>query len=150
MLRSVSNSLSNTANIQATQAALGIGTISSVSRNINFNSANTDTAFPIILPAGFTRYRVEAVRITGASVSLTTATCGVFTAVAAGGTAVVPSGTAITVSVATESTNNNAQALTVSNNSTMTFNNSVLYFRVQTAQGSAATGNVTITIQPLS
>jgi len=119
---------------------------------VNFNSANTDNAINITLPTGFTRYLVSAARIAGASASLTTATCGVFTATGAGGTAVVTSATAITVSTASEGTNNNAQILTVNNANTQSYLLSsvpTLYFRVQNAQGSAATANVVLVIIPL-
>ncbi len=118
---------------------------------VNFNSANTDNAITIpTLPSGYTRYQIEGCRISGASASITTATCGLFTATAAGGTAIVTSATAITVSTASESTNNNMQSLTINNSTTMSFTNATLQFRVQTAQGSAATANVTLSIRPVS
>lgn len=116
---------------------------------VNFNSANTDNAIALSLPSGFTRYLVTGCRICAASASLTTATCGLFTAAAAGGTAIVTGATAITVSTASESTNNNAQSLTIQQSSTATYLLSsipTLYFRVQTAQGSAATASVVLTI----
>lgn len=119
-------------------------------KNVNFNSANTDTPIVIRLPAGITRYKAPTIRISGASATITTATCGVFTAAAAGGTAVITNPTTITVSSATESSNNNMQNITPTNNDTMSYNNTTLYFRVITAQGSAATANVTIIIEPLS
>lgn len=117
---------------------------------VNFNSANTDNAITITLPTGFTRYRMNSLIISGASASLTTATFGLFTAAAAGGTAIVASGTAITVNTASESTNNNSQLANGANAGTMSFTETTLYFRVQTAQGSAATASVTLFIQPLS
>lgn len=118
---------------------------------VNFNSTNTDNVITIpALPSGYTRYQVDSCRISGASASITTATCGLFTATAAGGTAIVTSATAITVSTASESTNNNMQSLTINNTGTMSFTNATLQFRVQTAQGSAATANVTLYIKPVS
>ncbi len=42
------------------------------------------------------------------------------------------------------------QSLTINNGGTMSFNNATLYFRVQTAEGSAATGTVTVTYGPAS
>lgn len=118
---------------------------------VNFNSANTDNAVAITLPSGFTRFVINAVTINHASGTLTTATCGVFTAAAAGGIAIVTSGSAITVSTASEETNNNVQALTVNNQNTLNYKLTdvpTLYFRVQNAQGSAATGDVSIRIVP--
>lgn len=129
-----------------------VGNVAIVSASINFNSANTDNAIALSLPTGFTRFLVSAVRISGASASITTATCGLFTATGAGGTAIVTSASAITVNTASEGTNNNSQALTVNNANTQSYLLSSvpsLYFRVQTAQGSAATANVQIIIAML-
>ena len=117
---------------------------------VNFNSGNTDNAVTITLQSGFTRYRIDAIRISGASHDLSTATCGVFTATGGGGTAIVTSGTTITLTATTESTNQNMQSLTVNNQNTMSFTNATLQFRVQTAEGAAATANVTFLIQPMS
>lgn len=112
---------------------------------VNFNSANTDTPFTISLPTGFTRYVISTVRISGASASLSTATFGVFTAPAGGGVAIVSSGATITITTASENTNNNAlSAVGINNGATQSYNGSTVYFRVVNAQGSAATGNVTI------
>ena len=116
---------------------------------INFNSANTDNAIAIALPTGFTTYLIDKIYITGASGTLTTATCGVFTAAAGGGTAIVTSATAITVNTASANTNNNTQSLTVNNANTLAYNLATIYFRVQSAEGSAATANVVIHIIPL-
>lgn len=116
---------------------------------VNFNSTNTDTAITITLPTGYTRYRVSTVFIHGASASISTATFGLFTATGGGGTAIL-TGQTITVTTAAEGTNNNMQSTGTTNASTQSFNNVTLYFRVQTAQGSAATGSVGISILPLS
>ncbi len=118
---------------------------------VNFNSGNTDNAITIpALPTGYTRYKIIDCVITGASQTLTTATCGLFTTTGAGGTAIVTSATAITVATATESTNNNMQSLTINNTATLSYTNATLQFRVQTAQGAAATANVTLFIRPVS
>ena len=125
------------------------GTFISAVQNINFNSTNTDNAIPINLPAGFTRYRIESILLSGASASLSTATCGVFTATGAGGTAVVTSATAITVTQTAGDTVNNMQSFTINNQNTVAWIDTVLYFRVQTPQGSSATGTVSIRYTPL-
>jgi hypothetical protein len=118
---------------------------------VNFNSANTDNAITITLPPGFTRYRINALIISGASASLAGATFGVFTATGGGGTAILAAGATTTVSTASESTNNNSQQITLTiTNTTMSFNNAILYFRVGTAVGSAATATVGFWIVPLS
>lgn len=118
--------------------------------SVNFNSANTDNAVTVVLPTGFSRFRIGGIAISGASATLTTATFGVFTATAGGGTAVIAGATAVTVSSTSESTTNNMQFVTPANVNTASYNNTTLYFRVQTAQGSAATASVTIFYQPVS
>ena len=119
---------------------------------VNFNSANTDNAITFTLPAGYTRYVYNAIYISHASQTLTTATCGVFTATGAGGTAVVASGSAITVSTASEDAANNTQSLTLEAgmSTTQSQTDLTVFFRVQTAQGAPATGDVTIQIRPIS
>lgn len=122
-----------------------------VATGVNFNSANSDNEIALSLPSGFTRFVVNQIRISGASQTLTTATCSVWTAAGGTGTAIVASGTAITVSTASEGTANNTQNLTVAT-STSSFRLAdvpSLYFRVQTAQGAAATANVTVVIIPV-
>src|SRR5215472_17960082 len=68
---------------------------------INFNASNSDTPIPILLPAGYSRYRIEQIIISGPTAALNTATCGVFTATGGGGTAVVTSGTGVTITSTT-------------------------------------------------
>ena len=120
-----------------------------VSVNVNFNSANTDTQVPIALPPGFTRWIADAVRISGASASLTTATGGLFTQASGAGTAIVTGGSTITVSQTAAETNGNAMSFTVNNSNTESYTAANVYFRVGTAEGSAATGNVTVVYTPL-
>lgn len=119
---------------------------------VNFNSANTDHAIPISVPTGFTRYLVISCRINGASGALNSSTFGLFTATGGGGFAAVASGTAGTITTASENTLNNAASLTVVNSANQSYQvatTPILYFRVQTPQGSAATASVTIQIVPL-
>lgn len=137
------------ANAAGAQAAIFQGS-AAYKASVNFNAGNADTSIPITLPTGFTRYRVNSVRLSGASASLSTATMGVFTAATGGGVAVVTAATAITVTSAAENTNNNTQQFTIANQNTISFNAATLFVRVATAQGSAATGTVTIEIEPLS
>lgn len=114
---------------------------------VNFNAANTDTVIPLQIPGGYTRFRMTLIAISNPSHSLSTATCGLFTAAAGGGIAIVTGGSAITVTATTEETNNNMQVLTVNNINTLSYNIADvpnLYFRVGTAQGAAATADVTI------
>lgn len=116
---------------------------------INFNAANTDNTLLVNLPAGYTRYRIHSILLSHASATLTTATCGVFTQVSGAGTQVVATGTAVTVSAAADDTNNNMQSFTIVDQDTRSLIDTTLFFRTQTAEGSAATGDVTIFYQPL-
>lgn len=126
---------------QGSLVAAGPTRVKYQATGVNFNSANTDTTFTLNLPTGYTRYTIAAVRISHASQTLTTATFGLFTASGGGGTAIL-TGTAITVSTASENTNNNAQSTAPATAATQTYNASQLFFRVQTAQGAAATADV--------
>lgn len=125
------------------------GMFSSGVLQVNFNSENTDNPISINLPAGYTRYRIHQILLSGATASLSTATCGVFTATGAGGTAIVTTGTAITVTATQGDTNNNMQSFTINDQNTMALIDTTIFFRVQNAQGSAALGNVTVFYQPL-
>jgi hypothetical protein len=125
------------------------GMYSATTQGINFNSANTDNQILINLPVGYTRYRIHQIILSGATATLTTATCGVFTSTAGGGTAIVTSGTAITVSQTSGDTVNNLQTFTINNQATVAWIDTVIYFRVQSSQGSPALGNVSVFYQPL-
>ncbi len=114
---------------------------------VNFNSANTDNAVTVPLPAGNTRWRLQQGVISNASHTLTTATFGMFSSTGGGGTVIVTSGTAITVSATTDNTNNNLQIITPVNNTTESFNFSTIQFRVQTAEGAASTADLTFIFQ---
>jgi hypothetical protein len=116
---------------------------------INFNATNTDFPIPINLPAGFTRWRCRLAIITGASGTLTTATCGLFTQAAAAGFPIISTGTAITVNTNLADTNNNSQTFTPNDINTIVFNDTTVFFRVQTPQGNAATANVSVFYEPL-
>jgi len=135
--------------VQQVQGMLNGGLIIAKLSGVNFNSANTDNPITISLPSGITRYTVVTFYISGASASLSTATCAIYTAASAGGVTVAGS-TVITVTATAENTNNNTQSVTPSTASTESFNVGTLFFRVLNAEGSAATGNVTLYIRPIS
>ena len=125
------------------------GMLASAVLGINFNSANTDNPIPINLPAGYTKYRVHQIIISGATASLSTATCGVFTQPATAGLGVVATGTAITVTQTAGDANQNMQSLAIVDQNTLALIDTTLFFRVQSPQGTAALGNVTVFYQPL-
>lgn len=119
---------------------------------VNFNSANTDNAITLpTVPPGFTRFRFTGCILSGFSGAANSATFGLFTSTGGGGTALVASGTACTITSGTDGTGVNVQVATLvaaaalvgQTNSTMP----TVYFRTQTAHGSAVTGNVMIIVQ---
>lgn len=102
-----------------------------VAKGVNANSV-ADTLMPVI---NSTAYSVLYVVKTNASISLTTATGGIYTAAAAGGTAVLTpaalsGNTAANVVVQTAPTTTTVQTA------------QTLYWRIATAQGSAATVDI--------
>lgn len=111
---------------------------------VDFNVANNDWQFPIVFPAGTTRYRVLFAQIYEASASLTTATVGLFSGAGGTGVAIIAGGTAVTVSTGADATNNNFQSIL--GNGTTSFTVPTLYFRVGTPEGSAATALVVLNI----
>jgi hypothetical protein len=118
-----------------------------VAKNVNFNSANTDTAIPIVLPSGITRYMLEGLRLSNASGSLTLSTCGLFASPGGTGTILVAN-SAVTVATAATDSGNNSQVFAGS--TTVAYSDATLYFRIGTAQGSAATADAIVYIVPLS
>lgn len=121
---------------------------------VNLNSANTDTAVPITLPPGYTRFNVNFVVISNPSVVINTASLGVFTNTGGGG-ATIAANTTLALSSTADNTPGNSQSLSVSNQNTTSYKVSTLpvtpniYIRVGTAQGSAATADVTIALRLL-
>lgn len=140
-----------TGSVPIANAAPGFMVVGHIT-GVNFNSGNTDNTISISLPTGYTRYTNPFIVISNPSTVITTATFGVFTAAGAGGTAVVTSGTATALSSASDGVSGNTQAPTVNNGLTTSFSLSgfpSLFFRVQTAQGSAATADVTVYARPV-
>ena len=123
-----------------------------VSQNVVFTNANSDTAFTIQLPTGFTKYACNQLRISSATATLTTATCGVFTATGGGGTALLAT-SAIAVSNGTDGTSNNMQAINTTSSTNISFTLAgfpTLYFRVLNAAIGAATATVQLIIIPIN
>jgi hypothetical protein len=116
---------------------------------INFNAANTDFPIPINLPVGYTKYRLQTFLISGASGTLTTATFGLFTQPAAAGVIIIASGTACLINTNLMDTATNMQNPTIIGLNTIAYSDTVLYFRVQTPQGGAATANISAFYQPV-
>jgi hypothetical protein len=116
--------------------------------SINFGNANTDTTAAIAIPAGFTRYRVLEVMISGVGASIATGTMGVFSGAGRTGQTIAAN-QATNVSATAENTNLNALSLTQTNATTESYTFTTLFIRVGTS-GAATTGTVSIYIEPLS
>jgi hypothetical protein len=106
---------------------------------INCNSANTDNLVTITFPPGFTKYQLFRAYAYNPSTSLTTATAGIYTAAAAGGFNLVTT-TALSP-LTTNAVNTAGASMTFTPNLSTTgyLTSTTLYFRIGTAQGSAAT-----------
>ena len=121
---------------------------------INFNAGNADTAIPIVLPSGHTRFLAHRLYIWGASHTLVTATFGLFPQTAAAGSPMISAGATITVSATTDGAANNAEVFSMALAAptfvaaSLTVPNTI-YLRVGTAEGATATGNVTLIYIPL-
>lgn len=126
-----------------------VGMLRAKLTGVNFNSANSDNALTVPLPTGYTRWNLYGIVVGNASASLTTATIGVFSSTGGGGTAIA-SNQAITVSTASANTANNMQFLTGAGTpGTTAYTFTTLQVRIGTAQGSAATGDVTLLYVPV-
>lgn len=121
--------------------------ISVVAKGLNFNQTSTDNSIAFTLPAGTTTYKVEKVTVWGASHTLTTATASLYTAASAGG-ANICADQALTPTSGTADTALDMQDLTIAS-ATTAFTDTPLFFRLGTAEGAAATANVTIILRIL-
>lgn len=121
---------------------------------VDFNTANTDYPITVNLPAGFTRFLILGCRVvnTGTAASINTATAGLFTSAAGGGTALVASGTALSglTSNAAGTSGSKADLTLTAAASNAYHTDTTMFFRVQTAQGAAASGFVQLQVLPLS
>lgn len=126
------------------------GPMTFVVRSVNLNAA-ADTPVYITLPTGYKRFKVTDVTVANASTSLTTATLGVYTAVAAGGQAIVTTTALSSITASTDNTAANMMTMTLAaGTATESSTALTLYAHVGTAQGAAATADVSVTIIPLS
>lgn len=136
----------------AQAAALSVPVLFS-SKLVDFNTTNTDYAIPVVLPTGFTKYRLGSITIinSGTTASLTTATYGVWTGAAETGVNLVTSGTAL--SALTTNLPGVAGGFILSTFAVANFYLSsattTIYFRMKTAQGAAASGVVVAQIIPV-
>lgn len=139
-------------NITDFQSQIAEGLLYLKATGVNFNSGSTDTAVPVSLPTGMTRFAMNIMTISNASHSLSTATIGLF-GTTGGGSPTLIADSAITVTSSSDATNNNYQQFAGSATTSYVVANLAhtpnIYVRVGTPEGSAATGDVTIMIRPL-
>ena len=148
---SVARGGTSVSTVPSLQTLIGQTFVSYTITGVNFNSTNTDYAFTITLPTGFSNYVIQYIRISNASASLSTSTFGVFTGSGGSGTQIVATGTVCTITSASANTVNNTQNCGIINvGATQSINYGTLYFRVQTPQGSPATATVRMAVLPVS
>jgi len=122
----------------------GVLRLIGVALGVNVNSV-ADTPVQLILLAGC-NFIVQAVDVNNASISLTTAAVSVWSGAAGTGVNIVTTG-ATNLAGATAPTKNVPLTLAATANTTVfnqTTQANVLYFKVDTAQGAAATADVYI------
>ena len=111
---------------------------------VNFNAVG-DTAITVLLPVGFSKYRLSSIIIKNASGDISSAHFALYSAPAAGGTA-IRADTQCTVTTGAINTAGNLQAVGMSVDSE--YNLVTLYFRLTVAQGAARTADVIINAVP--
>lgn len=123
--------------------------VASIVRAIGVNANSVaDNLLAINMPAGVTKYRVARVTALNPSISLTSAQAAVYTAASAGGVAVCSPQALSGLTTNAANTAGNAIDLTLALAGATFFTAATLYFRITTAQGSVATVDVAIEIQP--
>jgi hypothetical protein len=116
--------------------------------DVNLNSANSDNTIQITSLWMNWVLHSCIVKNKGTTASLTTATAGLFTATGGGGTTLAANQALSAITSNAANTDHNLTSLTLSAASVWR-NHEVLYFRVGTAQGTAAAADVYVFIQPL-
>lgn len=122
---------------------VGVRRLIGVLLGVNVNQTSTDIAIPLLLLAGC-NFIVSAVTLNNASVSLTTATAGLFTATGGGGTSLAADQALSALTAAAKNLDMTLAAGARANVLNQNTQANVLYFRVGTAQGAAATVDVYI------
>lgn len=134
------------------QGLLGLTTVNYVATGINFNSV-ADTPVVLTVPTGFTRAKLITYVVSNPSHSLSTAAIGVFTSTAGGGTTLLGATTLTSLTATADATGANSLYLAATSGSAScivsALTSSTIYIRVTTAEGAAATADVTLTIQYL-
>jgi Major tropism determinant N-terminal domain len=110
-----------------------------------------DNAMVILLPPGFTRYRIVRVNAFNPSLSLSATFAALYTAASAGGVAVCgPQALSGLNNPGGPGTSGNAIDLTLALPAATFFSAATLFLRTTIAQGAAATFDVSLVFQPLN
>ena len=118
--------------------AAGIERIIGVALGVNVNQTSTDIPTTLLLLPG-SNFEVTRLSANNASISLTTATAGLFTAAAGGGTALASDQALSALTAATKNLNLTMAAGAAANIWNQVTQVNLLFLRVGTAQGAAAT-----------
>ena len=118
-----------------------------IAKAVNANLV-ADTPLLVLLPPGVTRYRVTRVTLLAPSVPLTTAQAALYNAASGGGVAICSPQALAGLTSSSPATAGNAIDLTLALAAATFFTATTLFFRITTAQGSAATVDVILHIQP--
>lgn len=130
-------------NFFADSLAVGIQRIIGYALGVNVNQTSTDVPITLLMLPG-TNFVVTKVQLNNASTSLTTATASVYPAVAAGGNNIVADAALSALTSTTKNLSMTLAAGASANVLNQTTQANLLYFRVGTAQGAAATVDVYI------
>ena len=120
-------------------------------RLLNANMDSTaDQQIPIVLPPGFTRWRLNNIFAIAASVSLTTAAGGVYPTTGKGGTAIVANTQVYTgLTAAANNTAGGFLALSAAAGQTnVLFDIAAIYLSLTTPQGAAAVCDIYVNVSP--
>lgn len=130
-----------------TNGAPGVLTATLVAADFN---STADQAITILYPPGFTRFMMNNLLISHASVALTTSVGGFYTATSKGGVAIVAAGqTYAAITSTAENTNGNALNCSITNTNTQSYNVSTVYLSLTVPQGTAATADVSVVYRVL-
>jgi hypothetical protein len=125
-----------------------MGSLMVVAKAVSANLV-ADTSLPIELPDGVTRYRVTRLTVIADSgVPLTAAQAALYNASGGTGVAIASPQALAALTSTAAATAGNAMDLTLALAAATFFTATTLFFRITTAQGSAATVDVILHVQP--
>lgn len=112
----------------------------------NFNIA-TDQPLTITLPAGYSKWQIDTVRVSNPSVSLTTAVGGIYSGAGKTGVQIV-SAAQVYAALTTNAANTSGSAMSATVSNVAAYNLGAIYFSLTTPQGAPATADINVWIRP--